>query len=46
LSTDSVPRSCTNGGQHGYLLLLHLPEGRAAISVNQATKSAIAGLPA
>ena len=29
-----------------YLLLLHLPEGRAAVNVNEAMKSAIAGLPA
>jgi len=29
-----------------YLLLLHLPEGRQAIKVNEAMKAAIAGLPA
>ena len=29
-----------------YVLLLHLPEGRAAVNVNEAMKSAIAGLPA
>jgi IS30 family transposase len=29
-----------------YLLLLHLPDGREAIKVNEAMKSAIAGLPA
>ena len=29
-----------------YVLLLHLPEGRAAVNVNEAMKSAIADLPA
>ena len=28
-----------------YVLLLHLPDGRAAVEVNEAMKSAIAGLP-